>query len=182
MYEKITLSGFAGSGKSTVGELIADKLNFKFVSVGNFSREFAKKEFNMTINEFQDKCKTDASLDNLIDEKFKDFCNSNSNLIIDYRLGFRFVENAFHVFLSVSDEEAFNRISKANRSGEEVSLEAIIKRNMDMKSRFIETYGVDFTDEKNYHIVIDVDNFEPKKVVEIIIDAFKNFESNEGIS
>lgn len=173
MFNKITLSGFAGSGKSTVGKLIADKLNFKFESVGNFSREFAMSEFNMTINEFQDKCKNDASLDNLIDEKFRAYCNNSSHLIIDYRLGFKFVQNALHVFLRVSDEEAFNRIAKANRSGEEVSYEAIIKRNTDMRNRFLETYDVDFTDTSNYHKVIDVDCLNPEQIAGIIIDTFE---------
>jgi len=181
MFDKITLSGFAGSGKSTVGKLIADKINFKFVSVGDFSREFAMKEFKMSINEFQDKCKTDSSFDNLIDEKFRTYCNNNSNLIIDYRLGFRFVESALHVFLKVSDEEAFNRISKAKRSGEEVTPEAIVKRNLDMKNRFVEIYGVDFTDQSNYHLVIDVNKLYPPQIAEVIINAF-NGNKNEANS
>ena len=180
MFEKITLSGFAGSGKSTVGKIIAEKLNFKFISVGDFSREFAMNEFNMTINAFQAKCKTDPSLDKLIDDKFRQYCNSNNNLIIDYRLGFRFVENALHVFLRVSDEEAFNRISKAKRSGEEVSIEAISKRNLDMKNRFFYTYGADFTDEKNYHLVIDVNKLRPLQIAELIIDAFDKLKKDEA--
>jgi len=45
-YERITLSGFAGTGKSTVGKILANELEFEFISVGDFSREFAEKEYD----------------------------------------------------------------------------------------------------------------------------------------
>ena len=58
---KITLSGFAGTGKSTVGKILGDKLGYEFVSVGDFSRDYAQK-MGLTINEFQKKCKKNLNL------------------------------------------------------------------------------------------------------------------------
>ena len=52
MKTKITLSGFAGTGKSTVGKMIQEKLNFEFISIGNYTRNYAKETYGMTINEF----------------------------------------------------------------------------------------------------------------------------------
>lgn len=40
-YKRISISGLAGSGKSTVGKLLSEKLNYEFVSVGNYSRILA---------------------------------------------------------------------------------------------------------------------------------------------
>lgn len=101
--KRITLSGFAGSGKSTVGKILCDKLDYKFVSVGDSSREIAK-ERGLTINEFQEECKKDPKLDDLIDNKFTQLCNESNNIVADYRLGFHFIKNAFHVLLKISDE------------------------------------------------------------------------------
>ena len=115
MITKITLSGFAGSGKSTIGKNLQEALHFEFISVGNFSRKLAKEEYGMTINEFQQQCKDNPALDAEIDQKFQASCNSRDRLIIDYRLGFKFVQNAFHVLLKVSDAVAANRIQTANR-------------------------------------------------------------------
>lgn len=44
---KITLSGFAGTGKSTIGKHIAGKLSFEFISVGDFSRQFVKGNYKI---------------------------------------------------------------------------------------------------------------------------------------
>ena len=71
----ITLSGFAGTGKSTVGKILCDKWGLKFIPIGDYSRDFAKREFGLTINEFQEKCKKEPWLDKKIDEKFRDYCN-----------------------------------------------------------------------------------------------------------
>ncbi len=178
MKNKITLSGFAGSGKSTVGKLIEDQLKFEFISVGNYSRAFAKQKHGMTINQFQKHCISHPELDNLIDDKFKTECNSKDNIVIDYRLGFHFIENAFNVLLKVSDQMASDRISLGNRVDEVTSAEAIKLRNEAMRTRFLKRYNVDFTDDNNYDLVINTDNFTPKEVSQQII---KNYQERKAV-
>jgi predicted cytidylate kinase len=173
---KITLSGYAGTGKSTVGNILKDKLNYEFVSVGNFSREYAQKEYGLTINEFQEKCKKKPNLDDLIDEKFKQLCNEKENIVADYRLGFHFVKNTFNVLLKVLDKVAAERIQNANREKESTDIESIKKRNQEMKQRFINKYGVDFTNENNYDLVIDTDNLTPENIAGQIISQIQNIE------
>lgn len=171
MINKITLSGFAGSGKSTIAKAIAAKLNYDFISVGDFSRKFALDEYNMTINEFQEKCKIDPGLDIMIDNKFREFCNSHSNLIIDYRLGFHFIKNAYHILLKVSDNVAYQRINTANRSNEDATIEAIKKRNEVMRNRFLNLYQLDFTSESNYDLIIDTDLRNTEDITELILQS-----------
>jgi predicted cytidylate kinase len=173
---RITLSGFAGTGKSTIGMVFSDKYGYEFISVGNFSRDFAQKEYGMTINQFQEKCKNEPELDSLIDERFSKECNSKSTIVVDYRLGFKFINDAFHVLLVASDEVAASRISKANRKNEDTDLKSIKERNAIMKQRFIDAYGVDFTDIQNYHIVINTDNLTPEEIAEFIINSSENHE------
>ncbi len=173
MKTKITLSGFAGTGKSTVGKIIQHRLNFQFISVGNYSREFALKEYGMTINEFQKKCIDEPELDSLIDEKFKKECNSKENIVIDYRLGFHFIDNAFHVLLKVSDEKASKRIGLDNRNNEATSAEAIKYRNKVMKTRFQKNYNIDFTNKNNYALVIDTNDLTPNEVADLIIEQYQ---------
>ena len=181
MKTKITLSGFAGSGKSTVGEIIKEKLNYEFISVGNYSREFARKEHGLTINEFQERCKEKPELDTEIDQKFKKECNSKENVVIDYRLGFHFVTNAFHVLLKVSDENASLRINANDRMNEETNSHAIKHRNKQMRERFIGKYAVDFTDEKNYDLVINTDVLTPGDIETFIIDEFQKSNNRKFI-
>jgi len=172
--KKITISGLAGTGKSTVGKLLADKINYSYFSIGDFSREIAKSK-GLTINEFQIQCKKDKSLDRLIDKAFLKKCNFSKNIVIDYRLGFHFVKEAINILLTVSDEIAVDRIQNAKRKNESINAISIQKRNNDMKNRFIKTYNIDFTDKNNYHLVIDTDNKSPNEVIILIINKLTIF-------
>jgi predicted cytidylate kinase len=170
---KITISGYAGTGKSTVGKMLAEKLNCDFLSVGNFTREFAEKEFKMSINEFQIKCKEDPALDDFVNSKFLDVCNSKENIVADFRLGFHFVENSLDILFILSEKEAFDRLQKANRKMEQTDFESMKKRNKDMRQRFIEKYRVDFADENNYDLVIDTSKKTPLEIMEKILTVLK---------
>lgn len=171
--ERITLGGFAGSGKSTVAKIICDKLNYEFISVGNFTRDYAKKEFGVSINEFQEMCKQNPELDRDIDRKFQALCNSTKRIVVDYRLGFRFVEDAFCVLLKVTDEVAFQRLQNAERGMEKTDAVSIKERNENMRARFIEQYNVDFSDERNYDLVVNTDLISSEQVADMIIDSFQ---------
>jgi predicted cytidylate kinase len=170
---KITISGYAGTGKSTVGKMLAEKLNYEFLSVGSFTREFAEKEFGISINEFQAKCKEEPALDDSINFEFRAICNSKDNIVADFRLGFHFIKKSFNILFELSETEAFKRLSEANRKMEQTDFESIRKRNEDMRHRFIENFGVDFADRNNYNLVIDTGGKEPIEIVERILIVVK---------
>lgn len=165
---KITLSGCVGSGKTTVGKLLATKLQYDFISIGNKTRRFADTH-GMTITQFQEKCLSNPEIDRKIDLEFSSECNIAENLVIDYRLGFKFVINAFHIFLKVSEETAIARLKDANREKE--TYETISQRNDFFKNQFLNTYGVDYTIPKNYDLIVDVEQFSS---AEEIVEFIKN--------
>jgi len=168
---KITISGYAGTGKTTVGKMLADRLNWPFRSVGNFAREFAEKEFGMSINEFQAKCEKEPRLDDFVNLKFRDLCNGDEHIVADFRLGFHFVERSMNILFVLSEEEAFKRLSGAGRRMELTDFESMRLRNENMRRRFFEKYGVDFADADNYDLVIDTSRKTPDEIVERILAA-----------
>lgn len=170
---KITISGYAGTGKSTVGKMLAERLGYRFLSVGNFTREFAEKEFGMSINEFQTKCKEDPRLDDFVNLRFRDMCNGGESIVADFRLGFHFVENSMNILFVLSEAEAFKRLIGAGRKMEQTDFESMRVRNENMRRRFIDKYGVDFADENNYNLVINTDRKTPNEVVEQILAAME---------
>lgn len=180
MLTKITLSGFAGTGKSTVGKIIQEKLNYQFLSIGNFTRSFAKEKYQMNINEFQKLCINDSEIDSKIDTEFLKKCEQKQ-IVIDYRLGFHFIKDSFNVILKVSDEIAHDRINKMNRKDENLSLEAIKERNLLMKERFKEKYKIDFSDRNNYDLSVDTDKLSAIEVAEVIINAYREFNKSTSI-
>ncbi|WP_370214959.1 viperin family antiviral radical SAM protein [Mesoflavibacter profundi] len=180
MLTKITLSGFAGTGKSTVGKLIQEKLNYQFLSIGNYTRSYAKEKYQMSINEFQKLCHSKPEIDYKIDRDFLKLCNQDY-LVIDYRLGFHFVKDSFNVILQVSDDIAYDRITKMNRKDENLSLKAIKDRNYIMNERFKEKYKIDFSDRNNYHLSVDTDKLSAIEVAEVIINAYREFNKSTSI-
>jgi radical S-adenosyl methionine domain-containing protein 2 len=169
---KIVLSGLAGSGKSTVGKLIANELSYEFVSMGEFTRKYASENFNMNINQFQDYCASNPLMDELLDEQFISFCNSKHNLIIDYRLGFHLLSNVYSVLLLVSDQEASKRINQSGRQYEDH--DSIKIRNEQMLRRFQTKYNVNFIDPSNYHLNLITDKLSPNEISKIIINNHKS--------
>jgi cytidylate kinase len=172
---KVTVSGYAGTGKSSVCKALAERLGYPFLSVGNFTREFAKQRFNLSINAFQQKCRQEPNLDDEINFGFRDKCNELERVVADFRLGFHFVRDALHVFLKVSEEEAAKRIggNAASREMELTDVNSIRERNTEMRHRFIERFGVDFSDESNYGLVIDTTETTVEQVGELILEAME---------
>ncbi len=165
---RITFSGCVGSGKTTIGKLLANKLQYRFVSIGNRTRQFAETK-GLSIVQFQELCLTNPEMDKQIDFEFSNECNNSENLIIDYRLGFKFIKNAYHIFLKISEETAIERIKSANRSAE--TFETISQRNESFKNQFLNAYGVDYTMPKNYDLIVDVEQFKDvEKVIAFIIN------------
>jgi len=168
---RITLGGVAGSGKSTVAKIISDRIGVPFASVGKFAREVAEQEYGVTINEFQKLSAEKPELDARIDTHIQEWCDQNTTFVVDYRLGFKFVKNALRVLLTVSDPVAAARIQAASRKGENTDAATICDRNEMMRVRFLEKYGVDFTDPKHYDLIVPTDDLTPSEIADMILTA-----------
>jgi radical S-adenosyl methionine domain-containing protein 2 len=178
-FNRITISGFAGSGKSALGKKLADYLDWRFISIGSYTRDFAKKEYGLGINEFQDFVENKPEIDYEIDASFAKRCNSSQNLIIDWRLGFHFVEDALNVFLNVSVDVAAKRMKEAQRTDEfggkkaKEIMQISNMRNQKMKDRFYNLYVTDFTDIKNFDLVINTDKLTLDDELAIILEKIE---------
>ena len=171
---KIILSGNAGSGKSTVGKMLAERLGVNFLSVGDICREKAIS-MGMDINQFQEYLKSYPNFDIEMDGYIAEYARKQTNYVLDYRLGFHFVPESFKVLLQVSEKTALHRILSRNGKDEYFSYGLVDEkilllrtRNELMRQRFIEIYSVDFCVESHYDLVIDSDTRSPNEIVELI--------------
>ena len=155
----IILSGLAGSGKTAVGRIVAERLGWKFCSIGEFTRSYAEERLGMDINQFQSHCERTTGLDKEIDLAFGDSLAGVQGVVTDYRLGFHFFLGAFSAWLRVDLDTAVARVRA--RTTEFPGLvdaeirQALSARNVSMRLRFKDSYAVDFADEANHSIVID---------------------------
>ena len=175
----ITMSGKAGSGKGTISEILAKKLWYIHVSIGDMKRELAAT-MDMTISEFNALWELPENRENF-DFKYEEFQKNldvADGIILDSRLGFYCQPKAFKVFLDVTDEEAAKRIfGDTQRSGDDYASlekvqEATEKRNTDDTDRYKELYTIDISDISHFDVIVDTTGKPPQQVADEIIKKF----------
>jgi len=171
---RITISGKAGSGKSTIAKLLSDKLNLKHYSIGDLMRAMAI-ERGMTLLELNRMAEKDKSIDFELDNKLRELGKTKDNFVIDGRLTAFFIPDAHvRVFLSANDILRAQRILNDKRQQEKSnslkeSINNIKKREESEKKRYKKYYGVDYLDKKFYNFIIDTTKLSPNQVVDKLI-------------
>ncbi len=176
----ITISGDLGSGKSSVTQILIQKLGYKPFSVGDAWRKIAEKD-GVSILELNKLAEKDKNLDLKIDTQMIEVGKKMDNLVIDSRLAWFFIPHSFKVMLKVKPQEAAKRISKdekrqksENFQNIQEAINSIINRRKSEVERFKTLYKVNIEDENNFDIVIDTTNLNPEEIAQKIITAAKN--------
>lgn len=176
MAVKISLAGDLGSGKSTVGKLLAEKFGAQMYSTGTIQRELAAK-MNMTTLELNKYSETHPEVDDMIDDGLRALNEKDVSVVIDSRMAWHFVPSSFSVYMSADPAVAAARIMNAGRESEpfeslDEAVRSIAERRQSEQARYMHLYGVDIKDLKNYDFVIDTSDISPKTVAGRIAEAY----------
>lgn len=180
---KVTISGKAGSGKSTVAKLLSEKLRLRHYSIGDLMRMMASEK-KMSLLELNKLAEKDKSIDFELDKRLKELGKTKDNFVVDGRLAAFFIPDAeVRVFLQTDDKVRAERILKDNRKhekGKDVGemLENINKREESERKRYKKYYGVDYSDRKLYNLVIDTTKLNPDEVAENILIFLKKHQKS----
>lgn len=170
----ITISGKAGSGKSTVAKILSEKLNLKRYSIGDLMRAMAEGR-GISLLELNRLAEKDKSIDLELDGRLKELGSTKDAFIVDGRLTAFFVPGAdLRIFLTADDKVRAKRILNDEKHPErgrtlKETLDKIKAREESEKKRYMEYYGVDYTDRKLYNQIIDSTHKAAGGVAEIII-------------
>lgn len=178
----ITLSGFPGSGKSTVAKILEKKLNLKRYYMGGLRRE-AAKEKGMTIEEFNKLGETDQSTDKFVDDILVKIGKTENNLVVEGRTAFHFIPKSIKIFLDVELKEGARRTFEEKKKSKERNETATERVEEEMKlqkeriesdrKRYMKYYGFDCYDKKKYDYIINTTKKTPEEVAEEIIKYVK---------
>jgi len=173
----ITISGLPGSGKSTVGKMIAKRLGYRYVSMGDFRGKMALQK-GLTINELNKLGENEDWTDKLADEYQTKIGQTEDNLVVEGRLSWHFIPKSFKIFVTVNTQEAAKRTlqNKEDRPDEKPAASLaeaeknLLKRLESDKKRYFKYYGIDYTDPQHYNLVIDSTLIPAEAVAEKILD------------
>ena len=111
----ITISGVPGSGKTSVGHILAARLGMRFTSVGELRGQMAR-ERNMTIAELNALGETDPVTDTQVDDYQRKLGATDDKLVMEGRLSWYFIPNSFKILLLCDPQEAATRLFQAQRA------------------------------------------------------------------
>ena len=167
----ITISGNPGSGKSTVGRLLSNKIGLKYVYSGEIFRKTAKK-YSMSLEEFGSYCEKHKEIDKELDDYQLEILQKG-NVIVEGRIaGWIAHRNnipALKVILDTDFETRVGRIVNRESGDIEKRKQEMLNRERSEALRYKNYYNIDLKDITIYDLVIDSTEKTPEEIIDIII-------------
>jgi cytidylate kinase len=163
----LTISGLAGSGKSTIGKALAKRLGFNYYDIGDLRKQMAKDN-GMTIEDYNKLGETESYTDKDADKYTQELARTRDNFVIQGRLAYHFIPKSVKIFLRASMDVAAKRVFNdkvSDRSSQkkvknvEEQKKQLIERDASDIRRYKKHYGIDnYTDPKHYDFILDTTN------------------------
>ena len=169
----ITIGGLAGTGTTTLAEVLSEKLEIPYISAGFIFREMAA-ERGMSVLEFSEFAEGNDDIDKEIDKRQAQKAKETDNLIVEGRLSAFFVDNAdLKICLITPFDVRSKRIAQREDKSVEIAKEEIITREKSEALRYMDIHNIDISNMEIYDLIINTDSFDPQSISEIIIQTLK---------
>ncbi len=179
----ITISGPAGSGKSTAAAALAESLGYEHVSGGDIFRELAD-ERGLSALELNKRAEEDDSIDRDLDQRLRQVAAERDDLVLESRLaGWMAGEHAdFRVWLDAPLSVRAERIAQREGKSTNLARKETEERAASEARRYLTYYDIDIDDLSIYDLVLNTARLEPDGVVEAIATVVRAYkpEGDEG--
>ena len=171
----IAISGFHGTGKSSLARELSREFNFKLISSGMVFRKIAEEK-SLTLEELSRLAEESPDIDFLIDTRLKKIA-LKGNVIADALLsGWILKEDAdIKIWLKAPLEVRIRRIANREKRSYEEVLRETISREESEKKRFKKYYGIDLNDLSVYDFVLTTYPYSYDDVKRVIFGIVKGY-------
>lgn len=177
IFYRIAISGDPGSGKTTFARNVADNTGYNLITTGNMFRKLAADK-GLSVNELNELAETDRSIDAEVDDYVRSLNDMPENMVLDSRMAWYFIRDAFKVRLKIDLEVAVARIfadtaeMRERFPNLETAMREVEKRKEGEVARYLRLYGVDISDDQNFDLVINTSYKTQEQVLEEFEAAF----------
>ncbi len=182
----VAISGQPGCGSTTIGKMLAERLDIEFFSLGKWNKEQLRIiEGRSTSNETQDSIEmwrnkrgSSDEFHNTSDIKQKEIA-AKGNVVIDAKLGIHMLRGFadFSVWLKAAENVRAERYAKRDGTDIKEALKSLKEKEKLERENWKRIYGFDyFEQEEEADIVIDVGNKTPEQITQMILKEMKKKE------
>ena len=180
----ITISGTAGSGKSTIAKNIEKVLNAERIYVGGIRREMAREK-GWTLEQLnkyaEDHPETDVDVDKRAAKQAQTEEAKGKLVIVEGRTQYHFLPESFKIYIKVDPDEGARRVWKelqekgaSERNEREYTLKEmkvrIREREEEDARRYMKYYNIDHRDESQYDYILDTTNITAEEATKKVLD------------
>jgi len=172
----ITIGGFAGSGKSTVADIVAKKLGWRRVSTGDVFRKLAKEK-EMLLENINEYAESHSEIDKELDKKILKTAEEGKAIIDGRLIGLLTKKNGIScitVWLDAPLEVRAKRIVKRENKDYQTVIKEIQRRETSDRQRFWDLYTIDINDLSGYSLVIDTTYKTPEEIAAILLKKLED--------
>ena len=170
-YRNIIISGDVGTGTSTLGKALAEKLGWQFISTGDFFRQYFIEHSIPLWDNSSIPDEVEKKVDYNLFEKIK----NEHSLVVDSHYAAWFAKDLTDVFriLLVCDEKTVSeRILKRVHTHKETVAE-IEERRKQLHEKFEKLYSNEnYLDPKFFNLVIDTGKNSIPQTIELALKGF----------
>jgi cytidylate kinase len=161
----ISISGLAGSGKNTLGSVLAEQLRYRLVCPT--FKDLAAKE-GVSLMEFQKRAEKDPDIDRKFDALLKEEAGKG-NCVVTTWLGPWMVNPNVRVWVFAPDDIRAERLAKRDGVTLKEARLHIADRDAANRKRYLKLYGVDIYDHSGFDICVNSGLYTPEELAEIVI-------------
>jgi predicted cytidylate kinase len=169
----IIISGQIASGTSTTTELLAEKLDYKYLDIGKLFRKMAKKR-NKNIITYQKIAAKEPQIDKKIDYNTTiEFIKKNKKAVITGKCTPWILEKlnirSYKIFLKAPEKIRAQRLAKRENIPLQEAFFELIQREKLHSQRWQKEYNIDRKDLSIYDLIINTTNLSPQQVIDKIL-------------
>ena len=173
----LTISGPAGSGKSTAAAALAEALDYDHVSGGDIFRDLAD-ERGLTPLELNEQAEEDDDIDRDLDRRLREMAAARDDLVLESRLaGWMAGEYAdFRVWLDAPLSVRAERIADREDKPVDLARTETRARSESEARRYLEYYDIDIEELTIYDLAVNTARLSPEAVIDVILTTVEGYD------